>query len=86
MKEKGRDFNDVLKEAQALGYAEEDPTFDIEGIDAATNSLYWLQLPLELKFNLIKSTQRVSVIFQPKIFSMQQSSAIQLNTLGLQKS
>ena len=35
MKEKGRDFNDVLKEAKALGYAEEDPTFDIEGIDAA---------------------------------------------------
>ena len=35
MKEKGRDFIDVLKEAQALGYAEEDPTFDIEGIDAA---------------------------------------------------
>ena len=35
MKEKGRDFKDVLKEAQALGYAEEDPTFDIEGIDAA---------------------------------------------------
>ena len=35
MKEKGRDFNDVLKEAQVLGYAEEDPTFDIEGIDAA---------------------------------------------------
>jgi len=35
MKEKGRDFNDVLKEAQALGYAEEDPTFDIEGVDAA---------------------------------------------------
>ena len=35
MKEKGRDFNDVLKEAQAVGYAEEDPTFDIEGIDAA---------------------------------------------------
>ena len=35
MKEKGRDFDDVLKEAQTLGYAEEDPTFDIEGIDAA---------------------------------------------------
>ena len=35
MKEKGRDFDDVLKEAQALGYAEEDPTLDIEGIDAA---------------------------------------------------
>ena len=35
MRDKGRDFNDVLAEAQALGYAEADPTFDIEGIDAA---------------------------------------------------
>lgn len=35
MREKGRDFESVLKEAQELGYAEADPTFDIEGIDAA---------------------------------------------------
>ncbi len=35
MREKGRAFDDVLKEAQALGYAEADPTFDVEGIDAA---------------------------------------------------
>ena len=35
MAEKGRDFDDVLKEAQELGYAEADPTFDVEGIDAA---------------------------------------------------
>ncbi|MBU0500468.1 MAG: homoserine dehydrogenase [Gammaproteobacteria bacterium] len=35
MRDKGRDFDDVLKEAQALGYAETDPTFDVEGIDAA---------------------------------------------------
>lgn len=35
MRDKGREFNDVLKEAQQLGYAEADPTFDIEGIDAA---------------------------------------------------
>jgi len=35
MREKGRDFDDVLKEAQKLGYAEADPTFDVEGIDAA---------------------------------------------------
>ncbi len=35
MKEKGRDFEDVLKEAQARGYAEADPTFDIEGVDTA---------------------------------------------------
>ncbi|HIA08627.1 MAG TPA: homoserine dehydrogenase, partial [Chromatiaceae bacterium] len=31
----GRNFDDVLAEAQALGYAEADPTFDVEGIDAA---------------------------------------------------
>jgi len=35
MRDKGRDFEDVLQEAQELGYAEADPTFDIEGIDAA---------------------------------------------------
>jgi homoserine dehydrogenase len=35
MRDKGVDFADVLKEAQRLGYAEADPTFDVEGIDAA---------------------------------------------------
>ncbi|KQW67856.1 homoserine dehydrogenase [Methylibium sp. Root1272] len=35
MRSKGLDFGTVLKEAQRLGYAETDPTFDIEGIDAA---------------------------------------------------
>jgi len=35
MRAKGLDFDTVLKEAQKLGYAEADPTFDIEGVDAA---------------------------------------------------
>ncbi len=35
MRDKGLDFDIVLKEAQRLGYAEADPTFDIEGVDAA---------------------------------------------------
>ena len=35
MRDKGLDFDVVLKEAQRLGYAEADPTFDIEGLDAA---------------------------------------------------
>jgi homoserine dehydrogenase len=35
MRDKGLDFGTVLKQAQALGYAETDPTFDIEGVDAA---------------------------------------------------
>ena len=35
MKAQGRDFDDVLSEAQALGYAEADPSFDVDGVDAA---------------------------------------------------
>ena len=35
MRDKGIDFDVALKDAQALGYAESDPTFDIEGVDAA---------------------------------------------------
>ena len=35
LRETGRDFGDVLKEAQEKGYAEADPTFDVDGIDAA---------------------------------------------------
>jgi len=35
MRDKGLSFDTVLKQAQALGYAEADPTFDIEGVDAA---------------------------------------------------
>jgi homoserine dehydrogenase len=35
MERTGRDFADVLKDAQALGFAEADPSFDVEGIDAA---------------------------------------------------
>jgi len=35
MRDSGRDFGDVLDEAQRLGYAEADPSFDIDGVDAA---------------------------------------------------
>jgi len=35
MQKQGRDFDDVLKEAQKLGYAEADPSFDVDGIDTA---------------------------------------------------
>lgn len=35
MRETGRDFDSILKEAQAKGYAEADPSFDVDGIDAA---------------------------------------------------
>ena len=53
MRDKGREFADVLAEAQALGYAEADPTFDIEGIDAAHKLVILASLafgmPLEME-------------------------------------
>ena len=63
MKEKGRDFDDVLKEAQALGYAEEDPTFDVEGIDAAhkLSILAAIAFGTELQFDKV-STKGISDI------------------------
>lgn len=53
MRDKGRDFDEVLKEAQALGYAEADPTFDVEGIDAAhkLTILASLAFGIELQFD-----------------------------------
>ncbi len=53
MRDKGRDFDDVLKEAQELGYAEADPTFDVEGIDAAhkLTILASLAFGIELQFD-----------------------------------
>jgi len=53
MKDKGRNFADVLQEAQQLGYAEADPTFDVEGIDAAhkLTILASLAFGIELQFD-----------------------------------
>lgn len=63
MRNKGRNFGDVLKEAQALGYAEADPTFDVEGIDAAHKLaiLASMAFGCELQFNQV-STQGISKI------------------------
>lgn len=55
MREKGRAFDDVLAEAQALGYAEADPTFDVEGIDAAhkLTLLASIAFGIPLQFNKV---------------------------------
>jgi homoserine dehydrogenase len=55
MREKGRAFEDVLAEAQRLGYAEADPTFDVEGIDAAHKLMILASIAfgIPLQFNKI---------------------------------
>lgn len=55
MRDKGRAFDDVLQEAQELGYAEADPTFDVEGIDAAhkLTMLATIAFGIPLQFNKV---------------------------------
>ncbi|HAD09546.1 MAG TPA: homoserine dehydrogenase [Porticoccaceae bacterium] len=63
MRDKGRDFADVLAEAQALGYAEADPTFDVEGIDAAHKLVILASLAfgMPLRFDAVY-TEGISAI------------------------
>ncbi len=64
MREKGADFADVLKEAQRLGYAEADPAFDVEGIDAAHKltilAAIAFGIPLQFKKAYIEGITRVT--------------------------
>ncbi|HEY9052772.1 MAG TPA: homoserine dehydrogenase, partial [Gammaproteobacteria bacterium] len=68
MRDKGRDFNDVLKEAQALGYAEADPTFDVEGIDAAHKLTILASLAFGISLQFDKTfTEGISKITQEDV-------------------
>lgn len=74
MTDEGKDFGVVLKEAQKLGYAEADPTYDIEGIDTAHKLAIVLSLAYGCKVNLndifregISSISRQDVIFAKEL-------------------
>lgn len=69
MQEKGRNFDEVLEEAQALGYAEADPSFDVEGTDAA----HKLAILASLAFSM--------PIDFPKVFT---EGITQITTMDLQ--
>ena len=64
MRDKGRAFDEVLKEAQALGYAEADPTFDVEGIDASHKLVILASLafgiPLDVKKVFTEGITKIS--------------------------
>ncbi|OQX10595.1 MAG: homoserine dehydrogenase [Thiothrix lacustris] len=64
MRDKGRAFADVLAEAQALGYAEADPTFDVEGIDAGHKltilSSIAFGIPLQFKQTYTEGITQIS--------------------------
>lgn len=75
MRDKGRDFNDVLKEAQALGYAEADPTFDVEGNDAA----HKLTILSSIAFGIPLQYEKT---FMEGITKITQEDVIYANELG----
>ncbi len=75
MRDKGRDFADVLKEAQELGYAEADPTFDVEGIDAA----HKLAILASLAFGIPLSFDKV---FTEGITKISAEDVVYANELG----
>ncbi|MBI3898637.1 MAG: homoserine dehydrogenase [Gammaproteobacteria bacterium] len=64
MRDKGADFADVLAQAQQLGYAEADPTFDVEGIDAAHKlcilAAIAFGIPLNFKDIYVEGISRVT--------------------------
>ncbi len=66
MRDKGLDFDTVLKQAQQLGYAEADPTFDIEGIDAAHKitlmSAIAFGMPVQFDKTHVEGITRLSAI------------------------
>jgi len=68
MRDKGRGFEDVLAEAQALGYAEADPTFDVEGIDAAHKLTILASLAFGIPLQFEKTyTEGISKIEQQDV-------------------
>jgi len=75
MTEEGRDFGEVLKEAQAHGYAEADPTLDIEGLDSA----HKLQILATLAF---RTAVDLKDIYTEGITSVSQQDVVNAAELG----
>jgi homoserine dehydrogenase len=75
MTDEGRDFSEVLKEAQARGYAEADPTLDIEGLDSA----HKLQILATLAF---RTAVDLKDIYTEGIAGVSQQEVVNAGELG----
>lgn len=83
MRDKGRDFADVLKEAQALGYAEADPEFDVEGIDAAHKLTILASLAFGIPLQFDKCyTEGISKI-EPQDVTLAEELGYRIKHLGV---
>ncbi len=85
MRDKGREFSEVLAEAQSLGYAEADPTFDVEGIDAAHKLVILASLAfgMPLRFDEVYTEGITGVT--PQDVSYAQELGYRIKHLGVAK-
>ena len=85
MRDKGREFEDVLAEAQRLGYAEADPTFDVEGIDAAHKLMILASIAfgIPLQFDKV-STEGITKITREDV-SYAEELGYRIKHLGIAK-
>lgn len=85
MRDKGSSFDDVLREAQALGYAEADPTFDIEGIDAAHKLTIMAAIAFGIPMQFSKAhTEGISKLTQADI-AYAEELGYRIKLLGITK-
>ncbi|MBI4031331.1 MAG: homoserine dehydrogenase [Proteobacteria bacterium] len=85
MRETGRDFHDALKEAQKLGYAEANPSFDIDGIDTAhkLNILSMLTFGIKSEFKDFRTRGITCITLQDILFAQELGYKIKL--LGISR-
>jgi len=85
MREAGRDFRDVLKEAQKLGYAEANPSFDIDGIDTAhkLNILSMLAFGVKSEFKDLRARGIRNITLQDILFAQELGYKVKL--LGISR-
>ncbi|MGN0921590.1 MAG: homoserine dehydrogenase [Cellvibrio sp.] len=83
MRDKGRAFDDVLKEAQALGYAEADPTFDVEGIDAAHKLVILASLAFGIPLDVDKAFTEGITKISPEDVSYAEELGYRIKSLGI---
>ena len=83
MSTKGRAFDDVLSEAQALGYAEADPTFDIDGTDAAHKLVILASLAFGIPLSIDAPTKQGIQEVAPEDLEHAASMGYRVKHLGI---
>jgi homoserine dehydrogenase len=85
MRSRGASFHEVLKEAQALGYAEADPTFDVEGIDAAHKATILASIAFGVPIQFDKAYVEGISQLQPEDIRYAEQLGYRIKLLGIAK-